>query len=94
MHCERHFREDKTGAKVCGGSGGEAEISRELSVHPGVRLPGNGTGRADFWLTTERGTESSEAMEGIAAEVHHGATGKVSKLTLRAQFKDYVLPTA
>ena len=27
-------------------------------------------------------------------ELPHGATGKVSKLTLRAQFKDYVLPTA
>ncbi|MEC8850499.1 MAG: long-chain fatty acid--CoA ligase, partial [Pseudomonadota bacterium] len=27
-------------------------------------------------------------------ELPHGATGKVSKLTLRAEFKDYVLPTA
>jgi fatty-acyl-CoA synthase len=27
-------------------------------------------------------------------EIPHTATGKISKLTLRDQFKDYVLPTA
>jgi fatty-acyl-CoA synthase len=27
-------------------------------------------------------------------EIPHTATGKISKLTLRNQFKDYVLPTA
>jgi acyl-coenzyme A synthetase/AMP-(fatty) acid ligase len=51
-------------------------------------------------MVRERGRETvrqaTGALEHVAfvAEIPHTATGKIQKMALRQQFKDYVLPTA